>query len=125
MRFFAITALFGAVAVAAETATVTDLSIRDNNGIQSASFKVAGVECSSTDAAVFTNNEAVVCGESAYRFRLQGSNSKYDLTLYKQTGTAVGITGTTTVQPYCHAGGNGQNDFVCTQVGDITVNLSS
>lgn len=88
MRFFAITALFGAVAVAAETATVTDLSIRDNNGIQSASFKVAGVECSSTDAAVFTNNEAVVCGESAYRFRLQGSNSKYDLTLYKQTGTA-------------------------------------
>ncbi|EOD43269.1 putative major allergen alt [Neofusicoccum parvum] len=131
MRFstFAASAIFGAVAVsAAETATITDLSIRDNNGIQAASFKISSadnVECSSTSAADLANSAVVVCGESKYRFAISGSNSKYDLTLYKEVAVGAGITGKTTVQPYCHAGGNGQNDFVCSQVGDISVELSS
>lgn len=90
MRFSiaAAVAALGAVASATiETATVTDLYIRDNNGIQSASLTVQGQKCSG-DASQLANNAAVVCGDSEYRFAVEGSNSDYTLTIYKQTGTA-------------------------------------
>ncbi|KAB2569337.1 putative major allergen alt protein [Lasiodiplodia theobromae] len=129
MRFTTVAAFLGAVATATaattETVTVKDLSIRDNEGIQSASFKLAeaNVECSD-DGTELKGDGVAACGETKYRFGLTGANSQYKLTVYKELGTAFGIMGTVDVQPYCHAGGNGANDFVCTQVSDITVTLA-
>ncbi|KAL1626456.1 hypothetical protein SLS56_006767 [Neofusicoccum ribis] len=125
MRFFTIAApaFLGALATASEVVQIKDLSIRDNNGIQATSFTIqpANVQCSATTASALANKSVVICGESKYRFAIDGANSKYSLTLYKETAPGAGITGTIEVQPYCHAGGNGANDFVCTQVSDISV----
>ncbi|KAF2141674.1 uncharacterized protein K452DRAFT_287626 [Aplosporella prunicola CBS 121167] len=127
MRFFAVAvpAVFGALAFAdQETVTVKDLTIRDNNGIQMAEFSLQepNVKCSGND---FTNGNVVTCGESKYRFTVTGSNSDYKLTLYHETGLAAGRTGSAKAPVYCHAGGNGQNDFVCSQVDDLKVTLDS
>ncbi|KAK8159303.1 hypothetical protein IWX90DRAFT_488786 [Phyllosticta citrichinensis] len=119
----ALSALASAGAASIETATVTDLSIRDNNGIQSASFTLQGVKCSVSSGAEIADGKEVKCGTSQYQFGLSGSNSDYTLSVSKDLGTGAGITGTTKAAVYCHAGGNGANDFVCSQTGQITVTL--
>ncbi|KAL1627539.1 hypothetical protein SLS56_006363 [Neofusicoccum ribis] len=130
MRFFAATAaLVGLAAAYSETVQIKDLSVRDtSDAIQSATFTIQpdGVQCSATSAADLASDVAVVCGESAYRFELRdGSNGHYALTIYKQTAPGAGLYGSTEIAPYCHAGGNGQDDFVCQQTGDVEVTISN
>jgi hypothetical protein len=44
--------------------------------------------------------------------------------LYKELGTAVGFTGEGPIPTYCHAGGDGPQDFVCSQVAFVTIVVS-
>jgi hypothetical protein len=92
MRFstLAIPSLFAVLAAASsETVTIENLSIRDNDGIQSASLTIqpANVTCSA-DGTALANYAVALCGDSAYRFAVNGSDSAYDLRLYKELGTA-------------------------------------
>ncbi|KAH7063244.1 hypothetical protein B0J12DRAFT_723763 [Macrophomina phaseolina] len=124
MRFFAALALFGAIAAAAEeTVSIKDLSIREENGSVSwASLTIVEPDVKCSASAADFGDSVTVCGETKYRFGVKGSGeSKFTLTIAKETGLAVGIMGSTEVQPYCHAGGNGA--IQCAQTGDISVTM--
>ncbi|KAH7058846.1 hypothetical protein B0J12DRAFT_696520 [Macrophomina phaseolina] len=128
MKVFAATAFFAGLAVAATTVQVTDLSIRDNDGLQSVSFKVEGTDCSSSDPTTLAGNGANACGDGnppVYTFSVEKKGgSDYQLWLHKNVdGSVRGLNGGGKAPVYCHAGGNGQNDFVCTQVGDLSIEL--
>jgi len=92
MRFssLAVPVVFAALAAASnETVTVENLSIRDNDGIQGAELTLqpANVTCSANGSAL-VNFSVALCGDSKYRFAVNGSNSVYDLRLYKELGPA-------------------------------------
>jgi hypothetical protein len=94
MRFstLSVSTLLAALAAASnETVTVTveNLTIRDNDGIQSAtlSLQPANVTCSANGSALVDYSVAL-CGDSAYRFAVNGSDSVYGLRLYKELGVA-------------------------------------
>jgi hypothetical protein len=97
MRFstLAVPAFLAAVAVAApaagssEIVTVENLTIRDNDGIQAASFTLqpANVTCSA-DGSALAEYAVALCGDSKYRFAVNGSDSVYGLRLYKELGVA-------------------------------------
>ncbi|KAF4306108.1 putative hypersensitive response-inducing protein elicitor [Botryosphaeria dothidea] len=128
MKVFAATALFAGLAAAATTVKVTDLSIRDNEGLQSVSFKVEGTDCTSTDPTTLAGNGANACGDGnppVYTFSVEKNDaSDYQLWLHKNVdGDVRGLNGGAKAPVYCHAGGNGANDFVCTQVSDLSVEL--
>ncbi|KAB2570975.1 Hypersensitive response-inducing protein elicitor [Lasiodiplodia theobromae] len=126
MKVFA-AALFAGLAAAATTVKVTDISIRDNDGLQAVSFKVDGTDCSSVSAATLAGNGANACGAASppdFTFSVEKNGlSDYQLWLHKNDGSVRGLNGGGKPPVYCHAGGNGQNDFVCTQVGDLSVEL--
>ncbi|OJD33159.1 major allergen alt [Diplodia corticola] len=128
MKFTTATALFFAGLVAAETVSVTDLTIRDNNGLQSVSFKVAGTDCSSTDAASLANNGANACGDGnppVFTYSVEKTEgSEYQLYLHKNVdGSVRGLNGGAKAPVNCRAGGNGASDNVCQQTGDFSVDL--
>ncbi|KKY13280.1 putative hypersensitive response-inducing protein elicitor [Diplodia seriata] len=130
MKFSAAATLFAAgLATASTTAKVTDLSIRDNAGLQSVSFKVDGTtDCSSSDPSTLAGNGANACGDGnppVYTFSVEKNGaSDYQLWLHKNVdGSVRGLNGGGKAPVYCHAGGNGQDDFVCSQVGDLEVEL--
>lgn len=87
MKVFAATALFAGLAAAATTVKVTDLSIRDNEGLQSVSFKVEGTDCTSTDPTTLAGNGANACGDGnppVYTFSVEKNDaSDYQLWLHK------------------------------------------
>lgn len=87
MKVFAATALFAGLAAAAATVKVTDLSIRDNEGLQSVSFKVEGTDCTSTDPTTLAGNGANACGDGnppVYTFSVEKNGaSDYQLWLHK------------------------------------------
>jgi hypothetical protein len=92
MRFSTIAALavFAAFAAASnETVTVENLTIRDNDGIQAADLTLqpANVTCSANGSALVDYSVAL-CGNSKYRFAVNGSHSVYGLRLYKELGIA-------------------------------------
>jgi hypothetical protein len=92
MRFSTLTVptLFVALAVASnETVTVENLTIRDNDGIQAASLTLqpANVTCSA-DGSALVDYSVALCGDSKYRFAVNGSDSVYGLRLYKELGVA-------------------------------------
>ncbi|KAN0117168.1 hypothetical protein V8E51_003145 [Hyaloscypha variabilis] len=124
----AVPAVFAALAAASnETVTVENLTIRDNDGIQAAELTLqpANVTCSANGSEL-VNYSVALCGNSKYRFAVNGSNSVYGLRLYKELGVAFGLYGEADHVPvYCHAGGNGQDDFVCDQVAALEVTISS
>lgn len=85
MKFFAATALFAGLAVAANSVKVTDIAIRDNNGLQSVSFKADGLECSQNDAAALANNGAHACADNSFTFSVEKNGaSDYQLWLHKK-----------------------------------------
>ncbi|KAK0658794.1 hypothetical protein DIS24_g4510 [Lasiodiplodia hormozganensis] len=110
--------------------SIENLSVRKNNGIQAASFDItpAGAKCSQTDPASLTYPRMTECEGSAYNYYFQiqeGTESgKWDLTITREVGMNSVVNGTVSVPTYCHAGGNGQNDFVCSQVGNATTVLN-
>lgn len=94
MKVFAATALFAGLAVAAATTVqVTDLSIRDNDGLQSVSFKVEGTDCSSSDPTTLAGNGANACGDGnppVYTFSAEKKGgSDYQLWLHKNVDGSV------------------------------------
>ncbi|KAK7516865.1 uncharacterized protein IWZ02DRAFT_455368 [Phyllosticta citriasiana] len=119
----ALSALVSAGVVDIETATVTDLFIRDNNGIQAAGFTVQGVKCSVSSGAKIAKGKEAKCGTSQYQFGITGSISDYTLSISKDLGTGAGITGKTHIDVNCHAAGPDPNDYVCSQAGQIYVTL--
>ncbi|OJD30476.1 major allergen alt [Diplodia corticola] len=118
MQFFiAAAALLGL----ASAAKVTDATLRDNNGLQSAELSIDGVKCSATSAAALGARQ-IACPGSAFSWHVDGSASDYQVTLFK--GTNTGDPQASAKLPVdCRAGGAGQNDQVCTQVGDATVDI--
>ncbi|KAJ4384234.1 hypothetical protein N0V86_001081 [Didymella sp. IMI 355093] len=149
MQFFTIASLFAAAAVAApapqttdcpnpahcggapdvskyENVDISDFSLRRNDGIQNASFKLSGnngtdISCE-IGAVPSLPSEVVACGTSDYRFGLtKGESSEYGLAIYHQTSQFSGKWAIGDVPTYCHAGGNGQNDFICAQVTALTI----
>lgn len=92
MRFsiLAIPSLFALLAAASEeTVTIENLFIRDNNGIQSAGLTIqpANVNCSA-DATELAGFAVASCGESVYRFAVNGTDNAYDVRIYKALGVA-------------------------------------
>ena len=151
MQFFTAATLFAATALAAPVAQTTDcpnpahcggsppdpstydninisdFTLRKNDGIQSVSFSLSGAngtaECS-IGAVPSLPSAVEVCGDSKYRFGLIEATSQgaeVGLRLYRELGTAFGFTGEGDVPTYCHAGGNGPDDFVCQQVTQLTI----
>lgn len=106
-----------------ENVDIADLYIRKNNGIQSASFKLTGANA--TDLACEIGvvpelpSEVVTCGDSDYRFGLtKGENTEFGLAIYHQTAPFSGKYLIGDAPTYCRAGGNGPDDFVCSQTSD-------
>lgn len=90
MRFstFATTSLFAVLAAASESnVTIEDLSIRQNNGIQSASLTILpdDVSCSG-NATQLADYKVAGCGDSAYSFAVNGTGSDYNVRIYKALG---------------------------------------
>jgi hypothetical protein len=86
----AVPAVFAALAAASnETVTVENLTIRDNDGVQAAELTLqpANVTCSANGSEL-VNYSVALCGNSNYRFAVNGSNSVYGLRLYKELGVA-------------------------------------
>ncbi|EOD51940.1 putative major allergen-like protein [Neofusicoccum parvum] len=129
MQFFATAAILAVagIASAAETVSIADFSARKNDGaLQATSFKIqpAAAECSSTAAADIVYPRMTQCGNSLYHFQIkQGEGNAFSVTLTKETGMNEVINGTIDVPVYCHAGGNGPNDFVCTGVEATSIVL--
>jgi hypothetical protein len=149
MQFLTIASLFAAAAVAApapqttgcpnpahcgtppnpadfENINISDLFVRKNNGIQNASFKLSGqngtdIACE-IGAVPSLPSEVVTCGTSDYRFGLtKGDTTEFGLAIYHQTSPFAGKWAIGDAPTYCHAGGNGPDDFVCNQVGKVTI----
>ncbi|KAL2066573.1 hypothetical protein VTL71DRAFT_2644 [Oculimacula yallundae] len=125
----AISSVFAAIAAAqsSETVQISSLFIRDNEGLQYTGFELqpANVKCEAS-APNLADYKVSLCGDSAYRFAVNGTNSEYTLRIYKELGPAYGYYGESEILPvYCRAGGNGINDRVCTQVGDAEVLIDS
>ncbi|KAF1972432.1 hypothetical protein BU23DRAFT_508150 [Bimuria novae-zelandiae CBS 107.79] len=112
-----------------ENVDISDFYLRKNPGIVSASFTLSGADGNVTcsiGAVESLPSEVQVCGESKYRFGLiEGEGEgQVGVRLYKELGTAFGWTGEGLVPTYCHAGGNGPEDFVCSQVVPVTIVIS-
>lgn len=108
-----------------ENIDITDFFVRKNNGVQNASFKLTGknatdLEC--TIGATGLPSKVVTCGDSDYRFGLtKGDTTEFGLAIYHQTSPFAGLYAIGDAPTYCHAGGNGQDDFVCQQTGPTTI----
>lgn len=109
-----------------ENIDISDFYLRKNDGIQNAGFKLSGnnatdIACE-IGAVPSLPSEVVTCGTSDYRFGLiKGQDSDYGLAIYHQTSPFAGKYSTGDVPTYCHAGGNGPDDFVCSQVNALTI----
>ncbi|KAF1841870.1 uncharacterized protein K460DRAFT_292260 [Cucurbitaria berberidis CBS 394.84] len=112
-----------------ENINIAEYSLRKNDGIQSVYFKLSGdnatdLTCQSGPIPTLPSDN-VDCGEGTdYRFVVikdPNGGSEPGLAINHQTAPFFGKTGTGSVPTYCHAGGNGPNDFVCSQVGAVTI----
>ncbi|CZR54600.1 uncharacterized protein PAC_04484 [Phialocephala subalpina] len=125
MRFSTISALalplLSSLALADDTVTVSDLIIRNiNSTIESASFSIANTTCSASQPTA-----VVTCGDSPYRFYIEeNSLDSYNLTIYEQTGPAVGLYKEQEVSTVCRAGPTGATDYVCQSFSNLTYTLT-
>ncbi|KAL1628477.1 hypothetical protein SLS56_005928 [Neofusicoccum ribis] len=132
MQFFAPVLALGAVASAAviptlptEQASITNLYARKLNGtvVDSLSFKLsidgaAPLDCSSS---TFGFGACNTTDGSYYGFGLQNNGTSiYTIAVSKVLADGYSIWGQGAVPTYCHAGGAGPNDFVCSQVNNAT-----
>ncbi|KAF9699084.1 hypothetical protein EKO04_003090 [Ascochyta lentis] len=113
-----------------ENIDISEFYLRKNNGIQNAGFKLTGNNV--TDIACEIGvvptlpSEIITCGNSSYRFGLtQGKESDYGLAIYHQTAPFAGKMAIGDVPTYCHAGGDGPDDFVCSQANALTIVITS
>ncbi|EAT91695.1 hypothetical protein HBI56_012000 [Parastagonospora nodorum] len=114
-----------------ENINITGFSLRKNNGaVESISFKLTGdeaqepIQCSIPKFTTFPS-EMVTCddGKSNYRvvaIKPKDATADADLAIYHQTGQASGLWQEAPLPAnYCHAGGNGPDDFICAQIPDV------
>ncbi|KAK0384011.1 hypothetical protein NLU13_8100 [Sarocladium strictum] len=123
--------------VPSENIDIADFTVRktqaagsEDKTIESVSFKLSGDDakdllCSASEPGL--PSKVLTCGESKYRFVLQDGTDGYEfgLTIYHELGPAVGFWGEGVVPTYCHAGGNGVNDFVCSETGPTTIVITN
>lgn len=143
MRFSAIVATAFAGLVAAspaatpaprgEDVTISNFTAREDKtptgqDVKAVSFTLdgrdaTGLSCSASNPG--DHSEVITCGDSKYRFAIWGvDGGSFNLRVYHETGLAVGYYGEHAVPTYCHAGGAGPNDFVCSQVnGPLTFHI--
>jgi hypothetical protein len=117
-----------------ENVNIEDYSLRKNNGtIQSVYFKLSAGNATDlvcqTGATPSLPGPVVICGDSDYRFGLtapQNGTSDAGLAIYHETSPFAGKWAIGPAPPtYCHAGGNGPDDFVCSQVSAYTIVITS
>ncbi|KAF2856881.1 hypothetical protein T440DRAFT_412218 [Plenodomus tracheiphilus IPT5] len=118
-----------------ENIDISEYTLRKNNGtVQAVSFKLSGDDAKDllceTGAVPTLPSEVVTCGDSKYRFGLVASPTEGDvnpgLAVYHETGIASGKFAIAQgPNVYCHAGGNGPQDFVCQQVDFYTVVITN
>ncbi|KAH7039056.1 hypothetical protein B0J12DRAFT_731254 [Macrophomina phaseolina] len=132
MKFFSHALALGSVASAAfipqqfptEHAAITNLYARKLNGtvVNSLSFKLSidgkiPYECSSSTFGFGQCNTT----DAYYGFALQDNGtSTYTIAVSKSLGGGYDIWGQVGVPTYCHAGGAGINDMVCSQVNNAS-----
>lgn len=109
-----------------ENINISDFFLRKNPGIQAAGFTLSGnngtADCQ-IGAVESLPSEVQICGETKYRFGLiegEDEGASY-VRIYHETGLASGKSGEGSVPIYCHAGGNGADDFVCQQTNEVTI----
>jgi hypothetical protein len=140
MQFFTVASALMATALAApalntrattENIDITDLFVRKTgNDIVAFDFKLTGDDAKdltcSTGAIPSLPSETTTCGDSDYRFVLtKGKETEFSLSIYHQTGVASGRYNAADIVTYCRAGGNGPDDFICGQVNQVTIVISS
>ncbi|OJD30536.1 major allergen alt [Diplodia corticola] len=124
--------LAAAVPLAADpnVVAIQNLSVRKNNGTQAASFTIApaGAKCSQTDSTALVYPRMTECTGGAYNYYFQISELEtadtWNLTITREVGMNSVVNGSLAVPTYCRAGGNGANDYVCSQVGNSTTVLN-
>ncbi|KAB2576227.1 putative major allergen alt protein [Lasiodiplodia theobromae] len=107
-----------------EEASITDLYARKLNGtaVDSLSFKLsidgkAPFDCSSSTFGFGQCNTT----DAYYGFGLQNNGSStFTIAISKVSEDGYSIWGQGAVPTYCHAGGAGPKDFVCSQVNNAT-----
>ncbi|KAF2997389.1 hypothetical protein E8E13_004905 [Curvularia kusanoi] len=108
-----------------ENIDITDFYVRKNDGIQGASFKLSGKNATDLECSIGATtlpSKVVTCGDSDYRFGLtKGDTTEFGLAIYHQTSPFAGLYAIGDAPTYCHAGGNGPDDFVCQQIGALTI----
>lgn len=133
MRFATVATLFAAVVAAApqqetrdkELVTITQLSLRKNKDVPTEiTFKLDGEDAKGQECGQTINSipsETVLCSNKDYRFEVvNGSKAgEFDIKLYHEVGTGFGYYGQIPMSIYCHAGGNGPNDILCAQQGNM------
>ncbi|KAH7078934.1 hypothetical protein BKA63DRAFT_488630 [Paraphoma chrysanthemicola] len=115
-----------------ENIDIADYYLRKNNGIQAVGFTLSGDSAKNVSCSIGAStvpSEVVTCGTSDYRFGLiepeAGSFSDVGLAIYHETSPFAGKSGNVTVPTYCRAGGNGPDDFVCSQTSFVTVVITA
>ncbi|KAJ6443792.1 nuclear distribution protein nudE [Purpureocillium lavendulum] len=130
-------ALVGAVPTSepkpSENIDISDFIVRKDSSpsgtkINVVDFKLKGrdaenLSCTAQSPEFPAPKEVTTCGDSKYRFSLHAGNggSEFSLRVYHELGLAVGYWGQGDVPTYCHAGGNGPNDYACVQVAPVTI----
>jgi hypothetical protein len=112
-----------------ENINISNFFLRKNgSSIDSVDFKLSGENADNISCAIGATglpSATITCGEpdSNYRFILikpTDPSRDADLAIYHQTGQASGLWGEGSVPTYCHAGGDGPQDFVCNQIDKVT-----
>jgi hypothetical protein len=141
MQYLTLASLFAAALAApapqtaptvTENIDITDFYLRKHNGtIDSVNFKLEGDEwgtlsCSIGEVTSFPSKTIACGGEENHKYSFiliapkDPSTGDADLAIYHQTGQASGLWAEVPSPPtYCHAGGNGVNDFICAQIPTV------
>jgi hypothetical protein len=138
MKYFALASTLLATVFAApaaqgrtENIDITDFFVRKTGDkIVAFDFKLSGNDAKDlvckTGAIASLPSDTITCGDSNYRFVLtKGKETEFALSIYHQTGIASGLYASGTVPTHCRAGGAGPDDFICGQVGAVTIVIAS
>ncbi|PHH60641.1 hypothetical protein CDD81_1392 [Ophiocordyceps australis] len=139
MRAFALGSLVALMTVPSaaqapqrEEIKISEFYVREDESegdrvVHNVGFKLTGrdatdLSCSTTNPVFPRPTQAATCGNSKYRFSLHPGtdNSDFALMIYHEMGTGVSLWGQGNVPSICRAGGAGQDDYVCNQVGGPT-----
>ncbi|KAG6031508.1 hypothetical protein E4U41_007542 [Claviceps citrina] len=101
--------------------------------IEMVSFRLSGdnatdIVCEGNKPEYPNPKSVFSCANSYYSFSLHPGVSagyEFSLQIYHALGAAFGLQGRGNVPTACHAGGNGANDFVCSQLNALTIGINN